>query len=226
MRNRRLGIELFLACVSVAAVVHSSWSLNTYFTGPEPQVAGSIEAIMAWVVWVVPGFLIAFAIDVGLLTLARQIRDGHGHWWKLAAFFVLCALMGYSQFLYIMAHLPSIPVGAGVRTDWLVSLTEVRDLVVVIYPFALPVTLILYAFSDIKAEAKPRTDSTPVTDSSIVPVSMQKHPATCQDCGRLLGEYDTPLGAEMALRAHRKHCAGIRISTPEEVDQEVEVIEQ
>ena len=62
----------FIFSTGLAALVHSTWSVSTLFTGTEPYPQFSA----AWFAWVLPGFLIAFSLDVGQIVTSAEIRDG------------------------------------------------------------------------------------------------------------------------------------------------------
>jgi hypothetical protein len=134
----------FLTAVSVAAISHSTWSFAVMFTGVEPHP----QFTWSWLAWVLPGAIMAFSIDIGLLSLAYQIRSGQRNPSKLAAFAVLSGAMFYAQFVYISSHMPALALAAGVRAEWSGLVQLVRDCSIWIFPALLPVALILYAFSD------------------------------------------------------------------------------
>jgi hypothetical protein len=136
----------FVTAVSIAALLHSSWSLSTYFTGSEPTP----QFTTLWFAWVLPGALIGIAIDIGILSIAIELKHGQRSRAKLAAFFVLSAAMFYLQFLYLAAHTPLVPIAPGVSAGWLTVATTLRDLSVWVIPALLPLACLLYAFSDRK----------------------------------------------------------------------------
>lgn len=214
----------FLAAVSAAAVVHSSWSLSTFFAGHEPVIEADLGR---WLIWIVPGFLLAFSIDVGLLSLSHHIRHGRRNRSKLFAFFVLSLAMAYSQFLYISAHLPFVSLGTGVPEIARASVQSVKDAAVWVLPALLPLALILYAFSDSGAR-QPAPDAQterkvtePVTESALVAVETPDgHLAECPACG-WSKRYPTERAARAAQLGHGRYCTGIRVEVPE-----VEVLEQ
>jgi hypothetical protein len=214
---KHLSEQPFLAAVSAAAVVHSSWSLSSYFAGLEPPIEADTGR---WLIWIVPGFLLAFSIDVGLLSLSHHIRHGQRNWTKLIAFFVLSLAMAYSQFLYISAHLPMIALGAGVPDTMRASVQSVKDVAVWVLPALLPTALILYAFSDrpaAQAESTERSLSAGTSESALVAVEQPvAYPVACPDCN-WTGTYATEESARSALRGHKGHCSRIKVLEPEEV---------
>lgn len=218
MKIIRHGLsQPFLLAVSLAALAHSSWSFSTLFTGlePQPQFSG------AWFAWLAPGVLLAFSVDIGLLSLANQIRGGSRGKSKLAAFGVLCLAMMFLQFLYISHHAPEVTLGAGVRADWIPLVALIRDASIWILPALLPVALALFAFSE--AGYTPNQNIT-VPSTAIVAapsrqvelISIDELPAPqkieieCDvtGCG-WAGVYDSQRAAINALSGHqRKHSIG------------------
>lgn len=148
----------FLTAVSIAAISHSTWSFAVMFTGLEPHP----QFTWSWWAWVLPGAIMAFSIDIGLLSLAYQIRSGQRNFSKLSAFGVLSAAMCYAQFVYISSHMPSLTLAAGVRAEWSGVVQLFRDCSIWIFPALLPVALILYAFSD-KDPDRPALETSPAS---------------------------------------------------------------
>jgi hypothetical protein len=150
----------FLVAVSLAAAIHSSWSFSVMFTGLEPHP----QFTPAWFAWIAPGMMLAFSVDIGLLSLANQIRSGQRTKGKLLAFAVLSGAMGFLQFLYIAAHQPEVKLGAGIRAEWTGLVTLIRDSAIWVLPLLLPTALILFAFSEAKAQS---TESPQIAPTSI-----------------------------------------------------------
>jgi hypothetical protein len=142
----------FVTAVSIAALLHSTWSLSTYFTGAEPTP----QFTPLWFGWLIPGALIGIAIDIGILSIAIELKHGQRGKAKLAAFFVLSTAMFYLQFLYLAAHTPLVPIAPGVSAGWLTVATTLRDLSVWVIPALLPLACLLYAFSDRKGSTPAR----------------------------------------------------------------------
>jgi hypothetical protein len=143
----------FVASVSIAAFTHSSWSLATVFSGHEPATFG-----LAWLGWIVPAALIAASIDIGLLSLAAQIKHRRERTvGRVLSFVLLCAGMFALQGLYVASHMPIIPLGAGVRPEWMATASLFRDSMLIIVPGLLPLALILHTISgaDSGAEGTP-----------------------------------------------------------------------
>jgi hypothetical protein len=161
----------FLVAVSLAAAIHSSWSFSVMFTGLEPQP----QFTPAWFAWIAPGMMLAFSVDIGLLSLANQIRSGQRTKGKLLAFAVLSGAMGFLQFLYIAAHQPEVKLGAGIRAEWTGLVTLIRDSAIWVLPLLLPTALILFAFSEAKPES-PETPQTGATSNETALVVAESHP--------------------------------------------------
>lgn len=132
----------FLLAVSIAAFIHSAWTFATMFGGLEPTPYHSGD----WWAWWLPGAFIAFSIDIGILSIAKRIREGERHRSTIAVFIVLALAMAYAQFVFMAVHMPSIPLAKGVRAEWIGGIQLGLDLTIGIFPFLLPLALILYAF--------------------------------------------------------------------------------
>jgi hypothetical protein len=153
----------FVLATGAAALVHSTWALGTLFSGKQPD--GVSLALLGWLV---PAFLIAFALDVGQIATSVEIRS-HGMTTKRGiTFFVFAAATYYLQWLYIAHHMPSLPLADGVRESWKESATTLRDAAVWIIPALLPLSTLLYTFS---AEAIP-------ADSPAAPPAPAAEPST------------------------------------------------
>jgi hypothetical protein len=212
----------FLVAVSLAAAIHSSWSFSVMFTGLEPQPQFS----PMWFAWIFPGVMLAFSVDIGLLSLANQIRLGQRTRGKLLAFAVLCGAMGFLQFLYIAAHQPEVHLGAGIRSDWVGLVTLIRDSAIWILPLLLPTALCLFAFSDTTAHenampsnlgiGKPAAPSRALAlvgqdgAEQITIETPERVEVECAETGcNWSGIYESNRAAQNALTAHRrKHNGG------------------
>jgi hypothetical protein len=132
----------FLLAVSIAAFIHSSWTFATMFGGLEPMPYHDTT----WWAWWIPGAFIAFSIDIGILSIAKRIREGERQWSTIAVFIVLALSMCYAQFVFMAVHMPSVPLATGVRRAWVDGVQLGLDSTIVIFPFLLPLALVLYAF--------------------------------------------------------------------------------
>lgn len=207
----------FLSAVSVAAFTHSAWSLSVLFTGKEPE-----QFTAHWFAWLAPGALLSFAIDVGQLSTAYQIRSGQRNRAKYAAFFVLSLAIWFLQFLYVSHHMPALDLAPGVREEWRGLVTLLRDSSIWVLPALLPIALMLYTFSDSAPQSmavqseidqgSTRSESLALmVIPEITPVEIIENIASskieieCSDCD-WSGAYDSEQAATNALRAHqRKH---------------------
>jgi hypothetical protein len=196
----------FLIAVSVAALLHSSWSFSTLFGGIEPtaQYSG------AWLAWVAPGVLLAFSVDIGLLSLANQIRSGQRSIGKLAAFGVLCLAMAYLQFCFIAVHAPAMTIGAGVRVEWSGLVTTLLNASIFVLPLLLPIALCLFAFSDstLQLTNLPVSGATAEAAPAVAerPAPEQVEIECAQPGCAWAGTYKSIEAAQNALNAHQaKH---------------------
>lgn len=175
---RHVFAQPFLVAVSLAAAIHSSWSFSTLFTGlePHPQFSAS------WFSWIVPGVMLAFSVDIGLLSLANQIRLGNRTRGRLLAFAVLCVAMGFLQFLYIAAHMPEVHLGAGVRGDWVGLVSLLRDASIWVLPMLLPTALILFAFSEETVVHANMTSTSLVPSTQVTVEKTRAISMVCPEC--------------------------------------------
>jgi hypothetical protein len=171
----------FVASVSIAAFTHSSWSLATVFSGHEPAAFG-----LAWLGWIVPAALIAASIDIGLLSLAAQIKHRRERTvGRVLSFVLLCAGMFALQGLYVASHMPIIPLGAGVRPEWMATASLFRDSMLIIVPGLLPLALILHTISgaDSGADGADGTPPEPERGAILAVTEPEPEPKTNPDRG-------------------------------------------
>lgn len=217
-----LANHLFIATTGTAALIHSTWSLATFFNGAEPA-----PGTLSWLFWVTPALLLAVSIDVGQIATSSQIANGQRTRAKYATFGVLAIATYYLQWLYLAHHLPLIDLGAGVNPGVAPFAIGVRDIALWALPGLLPASTLLYTFSYDKVRKERRssmtirqTTQTEVKierpDASALPSSDAKliappansanvaYDAACDDCD-WKGSYNSPRGATNALIAHRRH---------------------
>lgn len=140
---RHVVEQPFVVATGVAAFFHSTWALATLFSGEAPGTANALT----FVGWIMPAALIAFALDVGQIVTAGEIRSGHHSAAKYSTFAVFAAATYYLQFLYMAHHMPLLELGAGIRTDLQHTVTVLRDLAIFLIPLLLPMSTLLYTFS-------------------------------------------------------------------------------
>jgi hypothetical protein len=149
---KRITEHPFVSMSAFAALVHSTWSIGTMFSGGQPVVTASAEnAFGDWLrqtvellMWLVPALAIALAIDVGLVESAHAVRSGRKNAWA----FVLLALCSYFlQLIYIAAHFPDMQLSAYI-SDRVKGIAEfARDFAVVIVPALLQLPIVLYVLA-------------------------------------------------------------------------------
>lgn len=213
--------NLFITFTGIAALVHSTWSLGTMFSGVAP-----INNHVALAGWLLPAFFVAFAMDVGQISTSAAIRH-HGLTWQRAlAFFVFAVATYYLQFLYIAHHMPALDIAAGI-SDWHRAAVQTsRDAAIWILPLLLPLSTMLYTISDSDSKEQPKAEKQEasgiliespekpmleeksreiaVLDIGLIPQA--KFAAHCEDCG-WHKEYDDSRHAARALNTHQSiHC--------------------
>lgn len=130
----------FVTAAALAALVHSCWTFSVFFAGDPPTGDN-----LAYAGWLIPGVLLAFAIDVGLLTVSARLKKHGPSLAKLITFGFLSLFMGYAQFLFSISHAPHIPISAGVRAEWISFVEFLRDLSIFVLPLMLPIAITLHS---------------------------------------------------------------------------------
>lgn len=163
MNNFRKSLvsEIFVVATGFAALVHSTWSIGTLFSGQEPiwyPTQTFLEYIFAYLCWMVPALLIAFALDIGQIATSHEIREciarNERPIRKYVTFGIFAVATYYLQWLYMMNHIPLLALGGGVSALHTPLVEALRDLSVWIVPAFLPLSTLLYTYSHVKAEEK------------------------------------------------------------------------
>lgn len=219
---QRFWSHIFVISTGFAALMHSTWTLSTMFGGNEP-----VQFSQAWWAWLIPGFAIAFSFDVGQIAISVDLRKGERSRAKYVAFAVVAIATYYLQWLYMAAHIPLIPFGAGVALGSVPAASFLRDFAIWIIPGLLPLATTLYTFSYEKPKRTPvqspraTVTAKPSESPAIAERPQLAHPtlaalpapvdmtamfmATCEKCG-----WSKPCATERSkinsLNAHMAHC--------------------
>jgi len=202
----------FVLATGIAALIHSTWSLGTLFSGEQP----AIENITTWIEWIhfagwiLPALLIAIALDVGQVVTSHEIRTSGLTYQRGLTFFVFAFATYYLQWLYIVHHVPMLTIADGVSDIHKAFTIAMRDIGIWLIPLLLPLSTLLYTFSGDNAHDKPKhqeiiADLHEVSDMPVIAEWQEKHIATCDNCGKQF-EKDSADSAERALRAHKISC--------------------
>jgi len=140
---KHMSENLFITFTGIAALVHSTWSLGTMFSGVAPS-----GDWLTYAAWVLPAFFVAFAMDVGQISTSAAIRHNGLTWQRGLAFFVFAVATYYLQFLYIAHHMPLLPIAQGVSEFHQWTVVTARDAAIWILPLLLPLSTMLYTISD------------------------------------------------------------------------------
>jgi hypothetical protein len=146
----------FIFATGLAALLHSTWALGTFFAGVQPDTTNLVQLVG----WLLPAGLIAFALDVGQITTAAEIRRAGLTAPRGATFLVLAVATYYLQWLYMAHHMPALALAPGVRESWGQFATLMRDAAVWIIPMLLPLSTLLYTFSGSGHEQQPMVAQT------------------------------------------------------------------
>lgn len=131
----------FITATGVAALVHSTWALGTLFAGEQPTDTWHLIG------WLIPAFLIAFAMDIGQIITSAEIRARGLTWQRAVTFTVFAGATYYLQWLYIAHHMPALTLAAGVRPEWSGLTGLIRDAALWAIPALLPLSTLLYTLS-------------------------------------------------------------------------------
>lgn len=214
----------FVFATGLAALVHSTWSLGTLFSGKQPDASFTIE----FAGWLIPAFLIAFALDVGQIVTSAEIRGGQRTPMKYATFAVFAIATYYLQWLYIAHHMPELALADGVRATWSETATVLRDAAIWVIPALLPLSTLLYTFS-----GSEQVVEQVVQPPAVVPVKVMEpmvaqlplglpHDAShessivmeCPACGWTKA-YSNEDSARRGLATHQaKHCSATHLQQP------------
>lgn len=147
----------FILASGLAALIHSTWSLDVAFAGAEVNLSQDpLNALFRKFV----AFLIAVAIDVGQIATAAEIKAGHKSKSKYLTFFSFAMATYLLQFYYMAQHTLTISLSSGIRADWLPVVKLVTDAMIWVVPALLPASTLLYTFSQQtnKYESEMRTE--------------------------------------------------------------------
>lgn len=205
----------FVFATGLAALIHSTWALATLFTGPEPA-----QFQVNWFAWLIPALLIAFSLDVGQIVTSAEIRSGQRTLAKYATFAVFALATYYLQWTYLTAHVPALPMGAGVSQNWQGIAIGLRDASIWIVPALLPLSTLLYTFSHtapasntevMRAKSAAATSERTSEPTRQAAKAKGKVTVECPECD-WTGKYPSDKAAQNALNAHMAHCTKVRAS--------------
>jgi hypothetical protein len=229
-KMKRNHSNLFVIIVGLAAWIHSTWSFSVVIGGEVPALTGLADG-PRWLYWVLPGAAAAAAIDIGLINLSAQFRVGRGNRAKLVTFAVLSIISYLGQALFSLSHGGRYVPSTGLSPLSVTVASVVWEGLIWALPAALPITLILWAWSDMRpAESpEPTTRVEPLAETMIITPDLsqldrplqpaleapQQFSAICSGCGKEFVKLSQDK-ADQALRTHQQlHCTKIK----QEVEQ-------
>lgn len=206
----------------LAALVHSTWSLGTMFSGEQPSVETITDGIgyVHFAGWIVPALLIAFALDIGQIITSHEIRTQGMTKARGITFIVFALATYYLQWLYMAHHMPLVELAPGISDIHLEAALWLRNMGLWLIPALLPLSTLLYTFSSETDDKPPVQVTLPQVYEIKEPVEVLpdgeldfaqlvdglQHVAKCDDCGWQSEPKDSELSAKRALSAHRIHC--------------------
>lgn len=211
----------------LAALVHSTWSLGTMFSGEQPAIEAITTNIgyVHFAGWIVPALLIAFALDIGQIVTSHEIRTRGMTRARAVTFTTFALATYYLQWLYMAHHMPLIELAPGISSIHLDAALFLRNFALWLIPALLPLSTLLYTFSsetdeiekilvqtiairevnpDVPEIEPPKSDFAQLTEGL-------QHVATCPECGWQSEPKDSELSATRALSAHKIHCTAQHI---------------
>lgn len=162
----------FVLIVGLAAWLHSSWAFANIIGGASP--ADSIEWFFKGIVnalnflyWFGPAAGAAASIDVGMIMLAGQFREGKGSKAKLITFAVLSVISYTGQLLFSLSHSSPFHPSPGLSPVSVSIAGFVWEVFVWILPGALPGVLVLWAWGDVQ-QPEPIPPAPPLPPQEVV----------------------------------------------------------
>lgn len=138
---RHIFEQPFISATGAAALVHSTWSLGTFFSGEQPTEVWHLLG------WLIPALLIAFSLDVGQIVTSHEIRTSGLTVARGVTFATFALATYYLQWLYMAHHMPELPLSSGISQHMQSAALALRDLALWIIPALMPLSTLLYTFS-------------------------------------------------------------------------------
>lgn len=217
---RHIRQQPFIFATGIAALIHSTWALGTLFSGIAPEV----QFTWAYISWIVPAFLIAFALDVGQISTSGQIRDSGLTTARGVTFVIFAFATYYLQWLYMAVHMPLLDISAGVTGVHYDIAVMLRNVGIWLIPALLPISTVSYTFSSDKPDIEQdeyidlseieiniispddTRDALPMIDDEISLLPDAGHIADCEFCEWTKDGYSSDLNARRALSMHQRAC--------------------
>jgi len=119
------------------------------------MIDGTLHNWIKYIMWLIPGALIAAAIDIGQVQTSSKLM--HSKTWLRRAALVttstMLAIAGYYlQWFHLIHHMPALEFGAGLAPETQDRVRITRDAAIYIIPLLLPISTILYTMSAIGEE--------------------------------------------------------------------------
>lgn len=203
----------FVVATGLAAFIHSTWALGTLFAGKQPDAAASWE----FAGWIIPAALIAFALDVGQIATAAEIRAGQRTTGKFTTFIIFAVSTYYLQWVYMANHMPALELAPGVAERWKDAPQIMHEAALWIIPALLPLSTALYTLSTSKISVSENATHTPTNTLIAAETTHSEqavhgevlnptlYTATCPHC-EWSKQYDTKQKASSAMSSHQRTC--------------------
>ena len=206
----------------LAALVHSTWSLGTMFSGQQPAIESITTKIgyVHFAGWLLPALLIAFALDIGQIITSHEIRTRGMTKARAITFVVFALATYYLQWLYMAHHMPLVELAEGISSIHRDAALWLRNMGLWLIPSLLPLSTLLYTFSTENDDMQPHVavknapqinivePEIPILESMDLSLLEAENPvfsAEC-DCG-WQRDYDNQDSATRGLNAHQQKCS-------------------
>lgn len=174
--KHNLFSNIFVAAVAAACFIHGTWTIATITGGQQPPIESlSITTVLQWVFWVLPGALVSFALDVGQfqtsVEIAKEHSEGKYPVLKYVTFFVISLFVYYLQWFHLVHHMPTLELSTSVtQSQYADTVSSIRMAIIWIYPGLLPITILLYTYSQNRQQpAAPAAAPAVITNAITVP---------------------------------------------------------
>lgn len=214
--SRHVTQQPFVLATGLAAFVHSTWALGTLFAGKQPDAAFNWQ----FAGWIVPAALIAFALDVGQIATAAEIRAGQRTRGKYNTFIIFAIATYYLQWVYMANHMPALELAPGISDRWKDVPQIMQEAAIWIIPALLPLSTALYTLNSPDQVTKSASGEAASEPTNALIAAETTHfeqavrgevldptlfTATCPHC-EWSQQYDTKQKASSALSAHQRAC--------------------
>lgn len=129
-RESKINLYRFIyTVIAIATFKHSSWAFSYVLEGTPQKIdwaaidisgvqqsVNSAFSVLDWLSWIFWGWLMAFAVDVAMFAISRDIQNTQTHkpqLWKWLTYAITALGSGYTQFFYASHHASPLAIVTG-----------------------------------------------------------------------------------------------------------------